>query len=75
MQVTRWGNSLGIRIPRPLAEKIGLTEGAVVDFEIDNDALIIRRKQYSLEMLLNQVTPENVHHEIDTGSPVGREIW
>jgi antitoxin MazE len=30
---------------------------------------------YSLEELLAQVTDENLHAEIDTGLPVGREIW
>lgn len=74
-QVRKWGNSLAIRIPRSLAEKIGLAEGTTVDFQIDNDALVIRRKRHSLEMLLAQVTPENVHDEVGTGCPVGREIW
>ncbi|MDQ0286627.1 antitoxin MazE [Desulfofundulus luciae] len=74
-RVTKWGNSLGIRIPRTLAEKIGLREGTPVDFEIKDNAIIIRRKRCSLDMLLSQVTPQNVHHEISTGHPVGREIW
>lgn len=73
--VAKWGNSLGIRIPKSLAEKIGLTEGTPVDFKVDNDAIIIRRKSYSLEMLLSQVTPQNMHSEINTGYPVGREVW
>lgn len=74
-QVTRWGNSLGVRIPKSLAQKSGLTEGTPIVFEVEDDAIIIRRKRYSLEKLLSQVTPENLHGETDTGPSVGREVW
>lgn len=74
-RVTKWGNSLGIRIPRPLAERTGLKEGTPIVFEVGDDAIVIRRKRYSLEALVDQVTPENLHHEVDTGRPVGREVW
>ncbi|WP_258360337.1 AbrB/MazE/SpoVT family DNA-binding domain-containing protein [Moorella sulfitireducens] len=74
-RVQKWGNSLGIRIPLSLAQKVGLTEGTPVDMQVDEDAIIIRRKYYSLEQLLAQVTPDNTHGEIDTGSQFGREIW
>ncbi|NSW92892.1 MAG: AbrB/MazE/SpoVT family DNA-binding domain-containing protein [Firmicutes bacterium] len=73
--VQKWGNSLGIRIPLALAQKIGLKEGTPVDLEAKDDAIIIRRKRYSLEQLLSQVTPNNIHGEVDTGTQVGREIW
>ncbi|HHW42147.1 MAG TPA: AbrB/MazE/SpoVT family DNA-binding domain-containing protein [Syntrophomonadaceae bacterium] len=73
--VQKWGNSLGIRIPLALAQKIGLKEGTPVDLEAKDDAIIIRRKRYSLEQLLSQVTPDNIHGEVDTGPRVGREIW
>ncbi|WP_338825464.1 hypothetical protein MHOCP_10400 [Moorella humiferrea] len=73
--VQKWGNSLGIRIPLLLAPKIGLREGTPVDLQVDEDAIIIRRKHYSLEQMLAQVKPENIHSEIDTGPQVGREIW
>lgn len=73
--VTKWGNSLGIRIPRLLAQKAGFTEGTAVDFEVEEDALILRRKSYNLEQLLARVTPQNIPGEVKTGPPVGREIW
>lgn len=74
-RVQKWGNSLGIRIPKPIAQQIGLKEGAEVYFEVDNNALIIRPKSYDLEMLLAEIRPENIHQEIDTGEPRGRELW
>ena len=33
------------------------------------------RRVYRLEDLVKRITPKNVHSEIDTGTPVGREIW
>lgn len=74
-RVQKWGNSLAIRIPKVLAREAGLAEGTPVDFSIDEGAVIIRPKRYSLEELLAQVTPENLHPEINTGRPVGREAW
>jgi len=75
MYVPKWGNSLGIRIPKALAKKAGLEEGTPIDFQVDNDTIIICRKRYTLQKLLSKVDSKNVHNEIDTGDPVGREIW
>lgn len=74
-RVQRWGNSLAIRIPRPVADEAGLTEGAPVVLSVEGGAVVVRRQKLDLEALLARVTPENVHGEIDTGSPVGREVW
>lgn len=72
----RWGNSLALRIPKPLASECGLEENSAVDIHVENHQLIIIpvRKQYSLEELLAEVTPENIHTEVSTGSPVGKEL-
>lgn len=74
-QVQKWGNSLGIRIPKSLALKVGLEEGSEVDLDVENGHLIIKPKSSSLEELLTQVTPENIHKEVSTGDPEGREAW
>ena len=34
-----------------------------------------RRKRYSLEELIEGITPENNHDEIDPGIAVGNEVW
>lgn len=75
IQITKWGNSLGIRIPKWAAEKAGLAEGIPVVLEIVNDTIIIRKKKYDLETLLSQITSQNIHSEVDTGCPVGKELW
>lgn len=72
--VSKWGNSLGIRIPRIMAEQIDIAEGEPVELIIEDNHLLIQ-KVYTLENLLKQVTPDNIHSEIDTGTAVGKEIW
>ncbi|UYO06494.1 AbrB/MazE/SpoVT family DNA-binding domain-containing protein [Paenibacillus sp. PSB04] len=74
-QVQKWGDSLGIRIPKSLALKVGLEEGSKVGLDVENGHLIIKLKPSSLEALLISVTPENIHKEISTGDPEGREAW
>lgn len=73
--VQKWGNSLGIRIPKSLAQRVGLSEGVAVEFQVDKNAIIIRPKRYNLETLLSLVTQDNLHDEVSTGEQVGREVW
>lgn len=74
-QVQRWGNSLGIRIPKALAIQAGIEEGAMIEFEIEDGKLIIKRKQKELDDMLAQITPDNLHKEVSIGDAVGREAW
>jgi antitoxin MazE len=54
---------------------VGFFEGTPVELQLSDDAIIIRRKRYSLEELMSRVTPENIHGEIDTGCPIGCKEW
>lgn len=74
-RVQKWGNSLGLRIPKTIAQQAGLSEGTTVNFSVRGNSIVINPQQYSLETMLSQITPDNVHKEIDTGYIVGREIW
>jgi antitoxin MazE len=76
--VAKWGNSLGIRIPIQIAKQVNLKEGTGVIFTVLEGSLVIkpeRRKKYTLDELLEGMTPENVHEEVEMGKPVGNEIW
>lgn len=72
--VAKWGNSLGVRIPRSIADQLGISEGTPIDLIIEDNHLLIQ-KVYRLESLLAKITPENIHSEIDTGSSIGGEVW
>lgn len=76
--VQKWGNSLALRIPKPFAEDVGVTEGTVVDVSISKGRLIaapIVLRRARLRDLLRRVTRRNLHGEVETGSAVGREEW
>lgn len=76
--IAKWGNSLAIRIPQNIAKQIDVTEGSVVDLTVTDGGIIIqpkKRKRYSLSELVNQITPENRHDEIDSGVAMGNEVW
>jgi len=80
MQTTikKWGNSLALRIPKLFANNVNLKINKTVDISIDKGSIIItpiNEKEYSLEKLLKGVNKSNLHGEIDTGAPVGKEIW
>ena len=76
--VTKWGNSLGVRIPSILAKQIELTEGMQVGISVVDGKLVIQpehRRRYTLDELLDGMTPENCHSEVEMGEAVGNEIW
>ena len=72
--ITKWGNSLGVRIPRVLADKIGFYAGTAVDLSIRDHHIIIS-KGYSLDSMLKDVKAENLHQEISEGPSRGKESW
>ncbi len=78
-KLAKWGNSLGIRIPKHLATEIGLDEGALIEvFSRENELVVRRRspaKRYDLGDLLTQITPENQHSAVDWGPDTGGEVW
>lgn len=75
--VNKWGNSLGVRIPQPVANEVGFTVGTEVNIEVVNDTIVISsvKRKYRLEDLLIGVTPEIIGGEYGWGEPVGKEIW
>lgn len=77
-RVSRWGNSLGLRIPKGMAIEAGLAPGDAVSITRTPDGLLVKkarqRPKYFLEGLLARVTDENRHEAVDWGGPAGREL-
>lgn len=74
----KWGNSLAIRVPKSVAVQVGLKAQDDLDIEVQDGNVVLKphiRRVYRLEDLVKQITPKNVHGEIDAGTPIGREIW
>lgn len=77
-KVQKWGNSLAIRIPRAFAEELGVRQDSKVDLLLKHEELVVKpvhAVKYSLSALLAKVRDENIHGEVATGEPVGREVW
>ncbi|MEX2557091.1 MAG: AbrB/MazE/SpoVT family DNA-binding domain-containing protein [Actinomycetota bacterium] len=77
-RIQMWGNSLGLRIPKAFAEEAQVEAGSTVDISVERGELIVRpvpRRKYELRSLLKEITPDNIHDAIETGAPVGREVW
>jgi antitoxin MazE len=77
-KIQKWGNSLGLRIPRSFAEDAGVEAGSEVDLSIRRGELVVkpaRRRKYRLKDLLRRINPKNMHAEVDAGTPAGREVW
>jgi antitoxin MazE len=74
--ICKWGNSLGIRIPRGLAEDARLAEGSLVDLRLENGRIVAEPVNVEdLESLLAKVTAKNLHGELLADAPRGREVW
>ena len=75
--ISRWGNSLGLRIPQEAAEQLKLRAGGRVRVEVKSGVMTITplRKKWTETELLKGVNPDIVGGEIDWGGPVGKEIW
>lgn len=75
--INKWGNSLGVRIPKSIANKAGFEEGMEVEMKVEGDKITISpaKKKYQLDDLLIGVTPELIEGEYDWGQPVGKEVW
>ncbi len=77
-KIVKWGNSLGLRIPKSFAEEVKVAEGSVVDLSMEDGNLVVKVTkplELDLDDLLAGITDENIHGEIDTGDSVGGEIW
>lgn len=77
-RIQKWGDSLALRIPKSFATGIHLEQGTLVEMSLRDGKLIVEPlypSPVTLEDLLKDVSPENLHNEVETGRAVGREMW
>ena len=77
IRVVKWGNSLGLRIPKALAEDFGLHDGSVLEVQVQQRAkhgkhTIIQPRKSDLDSLLDGIETQARHEFIEFGT-VGRE--
>ena len=77
-RLQKCGDELAVRIPKRLAAQIGLEPNSPVELSLRGRELVIKcfaPSETDLDDLLAGVTEHNLHGEVDTGSPMGREVW
>ena len=74
-RVSKWGNSLAIRLPQAAVKSLHVREGEQIELAIKGDCVELRsaRPRYRLEQLIDEITPDNQPEPIDV-PPVGEEL-
>ena len=82
IEFRKWGNSLAVRIPKPLADAVRASDGKRVEIKVENGTLVLRpivkparKSRYTLDDLLRGMTRDNVPQEVDWGLRRGNEVW
>jgi antitoxin MazE len=81
MKVTAqlWGNSLGVRIPAPIARDIEIAPGSEIDLQVEAGRIVLtptrRRRRYKLNSLVVKIAAANLPSGDTWGAPAGKEVW
>ena len=73
--VAKWGSSLAVRIPKPIAEQWGVREGSAIEIVSRGDEVVLKKSPYRRAEMIDRVTRDNLHSGVDTGPPAGNEEW
>lgn len=74
----KWGNGTGVRIPKKVVEAAKLRINQPLEVSLKGKSIVLtpvdKDKNFTLESMLEGVTPENIHPAVDWGPDVGAEI-
>ncbi len=76
--IQKWGNSLGIRIPREIARETQMSEGSVISLSVEGRVLLLKPSKkpvYTLASLLKNFDKKTQHGIVDWGPARGNEVW
>jgi antitoxin MazE len=76
IKVQQWGNSLGVRIPRKIANSLHLVSGTEVEVTVNENAIVIKNNYSELDRLLQDISQSNIHkEEFVEEDRQGNEVW
>ena len=64
---------MAVRLPSAFVKELGLRQGSSVDLSLVEGGLLLKQEKLTLEAMLEGMTEQNLHGEIDFGGPVGDE--
>ncbi|PWL63864.1 MAG: AbrB/MazE/SpoVT family DNA-binding domain-containing protein [Desulfovibrionaceae bacterium] len=77
--VAKWGNSVGIRLPKECVAAGQISVGDKLQVEADHKQITFIRlhepKKYRLEDILESFDTPGIHEELAWGGAKGVEIW
>lgn len=73
LEISKWGNSAAIRLPKSLLERVSLHIGDTVNVVPKGRTLVIEPSRPTLEELLSKVSDENKHQDLMAKS-MGNEL-
>ena len=77
-RIQKWGNSLALRIPKALAEEAHVRQNTQVELSLVDGKIVVepvKPPAWTLGDLLEGITDENLHSEVESGPSVGKEAW
>jgi antitoxin MazE len=87
-EVKTWGNSLGVRIPKKVADALKLHDGSQIKISLDGNKIVLESESnpffdlsqdLNLMTLLAKITSKNKHSsdedEESDDEVVGQEVW
>ena len=79
VNIQKWGNSQGIRIPKHMLDDLAWSETETVDISIDDGKIIIERfrapERKNIKELCEGFKGKYEPEDIDWGEPSGGEVW
>jgi len=80
VHIAKWGNSLGFRIPRGIADSLNIQAGDTLELAPAEGGLLLkkaarRNKRYALADILDSFASSATRPEEDFGGPQGDEAW
>jgi len=75
-KISKWGNSLGVRLPKKIINEAQLCENERVELIVDKMSIKIKKinQAETLDDLFKNACGRYTYHEIDTDGPVGNEV-
>ena len=78
-KIKKWGNSLGLRLPKIVLESMGILEDSEIQISLGEGQMFLRpinrEASFKLKDLVKKISKNNIHEKIDWGKKVGKEVW
>lgn len=72
-RLSKWGNSLAIRIPNYILKKLNLVENSSMNIDVVAGKIVLSKQKNRLETLCSAITKENLNIDDSFDDTKGKE--